>query len=779
MPDSSLKSLFKKTIFLILSFLVVVLFIAAIWELGPFYGYALDNTPFGVIGQAVQGINDAMFQFSLDLYVWYTFMWILVAVALCSIGLLTLSFGFLAKIRSNKEHRTRKLPGSLEHTSVLGVVKRLSKRLMWPFLEVGEKFKKRRPADAVNEFAAKRKRWKTYGWQISLISIVGLIAFTYRYAIFPVPQGWDTAWYTYTIRSLQQNPALFRTVDPGRILSIAVMYAITLISGLTAEQTMMILTPLIGLLFMAGVYLLVVTGTKNKLVGLLAALYTSLTYATMRMSSDLYSNFIGWTLAMYALTLYIRTMRTKETKLKYIVATATLFAMTALAHIWSFVFLTGIIVLENLLELLTNKDHRKIIQRTVVIYSPFIIAAIITPYIQAVVLGNLSQFALLSAQFPVDDASLENPYLLFLAIIGIIVIASYKGTTYTRIIISWTMVTSIAMTLATFTFPYRIPILVPIAVLAAHGTQAISKGITRLHSSNLLTKPLLPMIFLLSFTAAIPNAYLPQFALRPANDAMQQLYWIEQHYGFGNSSVVVCVDMWPPSINGMDFSNYYYWSLATVGNVVYDGLLLYLLQGIPDNEGTTFQGIAGKTILIPDMFYGMSAIEYEASQRVSDLGIYEVKLKTLAQIDQLLRNDSIWSEDTFGKEEWIPSVYPWDYQYNVTYEADIMNISVIPLRPNVWFAVERLLPAPIHNVSDLILKAKGNINSLSFVVNVYSNTSELAWKGFSQYLTAKNYSYLQMNLTPNTSISRLRLSINSGTGPFIESYIQVDYIALV
>jgi hypothetical protein len=777
MPDNSLGRLFEKTIFLIMSFFVVVLFITAIWELGPFYGYALNNTFLEVIAQAVQGINGTMFQFSLDLYVWYTFMWILIAVALCSIGLATLCFNFLAKIRSNEERGTRKLHGSLEHVSSLGVVKRLRRRVMWPFLEIREKFKKRHPADEVNELAAKGEGRKTHAWQMIPIIIVGLVAFTYRYAILPLSQGWDTPWYIYIIRSLHQDPALFRTADPDRILSIAIMYAVSCIPGLTAEQTMMILTPLIGILFVIGVYLLVITGTKNKLVALLAALFTSLTYATQRMSSDLYSNFLGWSFAMYALTLYIRTMRTEETKLKYIAATVTLLVMTALTHVWSFIFLTGIILLENFLELLTNKDHRKIIKRTIIIYSPFIVAAIISPYIEGIALSNLSQFTILSAQFPVDDASLENPYLLFLAIIGITIIARHEGTTYTRIVISWTILTSVAMTFATFTDEYRITILVPIAILAAHGTQAISKGITRLHGSNLLEKPVIPMIFLLSFTAAIPNAYLPQFALKPTNDAMQQLYWIEQHYGFGNSSVIVCVNTWPPSISGMNYSSYYYWSLATVGNVVYDGPFLYLIQGIPDSQRTTFHDIARKTIIIPDKFYAMTTLEYNALQEVSDIGIYEVQYENISQIDKVIRNISVWQEDSFQKDEWM-SNQP-KYKYQVTNESGVLNISLTPLLANEWFFVQNWFPTPINASGELILRARGSLDLLDFTVDVYSNNSLLAWTDLSSYLNPENYTYLEMVLTPNTPVSRIRLSFEAGNVIGLASYIQVDYIALI
>jgi hypothetical protein len=776
--SDSLKRFIDRALFFLLSIFVVVLFVAVIWYLRPFYGYGLDNTIVQATGQAVSGFHEILFQYSVNLYVLYAFTWIVVAAALCLMVLCAFYLSFLSKPRLKKKHIVSKLFACVEHVLALNVVQRLYKPLKELLEETRERLKTKHTGEVAEEVHTRGRDWKTYAWHVSLIIIVALAVFTYRYAVFPVAQGWDTEWYIYMIRSLQRDPTLLATVDIGRVLSIAIMYALTSISGLMAEQVMMLLTPVIGIVYMVGVYLLVVTGTKNRLVALLAAIYTPLTFMTIRMSLDLYSNYIAWAFAMYALMLFIKTMEPKETVVRYTVATMIVLALIALTHLYVFMVLTGIILLYNLLELLTMGEYRKTIRRSLIIYAPFIIVIVFEPKL---VMGGLSLLGLFSASNMWQNASRENPYVLLLAVIGIIAIMTHKGNTYPRTMIAWTILTSTALITGVFLEPFRIMIFVPIAILAAHGTQAISNAIMHFRSSKLTRKPVLPFVFLLCFTAMVPYAYLPESVLKPSNEAMQQYYWIEQHYGFENRSVIVCIDRWPLSASGVDYSNYYGWGLATIGNVLYDGLLLYLLQGIPDSHGTRFQSLAGKTIIIPDRFYGMTSIEYNASRKISDLGIYEVQFKTIDQIDKIIRNESIWLEDSFQIEQWKPDP-PWvalDFNYQVTNESGIMNISVIPIHPDRWFDVETELPTPIHPTSHLIIKAKGNISSLLFEVHVYSNAGLITWTDFSKYITPENYTYLQMDLSPDMAISYIRLSFYAGSVINIERYVQVDYIALI
>jgi hypothetical protein len=169
-----------------------------------------------------------------------------------------------------------------------------------------------------------------------------------------------------------------------------------------------------------------------------------------------------------------------------------------------------------------------------------------------------------------------------LEIIGIIALVDYKGTPYKRLVISSTIVTSTTLASDMFAYALRVMSLAQIAILAAHGMQPISDAIVRRLNSKSMAKPVLPLTFLLCFTAMVPYSYPLGSVLSPPNEVIQQLYWIAQHYGFKNSSVLVCFDVIPLSANGLYYSDYYNWGLATVGDVLYDGPLLYLIQGFAD-----------------------------------------------------------------------------------------------------------------------------------------------------------------------------------------------------
>jgi hypothetical protein len=768
----------EKAVFLVLSFLVVVLCLVALEELGPFYGYGLDGTIVQVLAQEISGVHQSMFQYSLGLYVLYAWTWIFVGALLCLMGLLALYLSFFFGLRLKAKHAGRKLRIYLKRVPVLNFALSRFSTVVGLVRETTERFEKKRAKETASEEAPlESKVWKTYMWHMLLLLAVALIVFTYRYVLFPVPQGWDTPYYIYRINDMKRDFTVVTTIERDRPLSLILFYLLTSVSGLMAEQLMVLLTPLIGIVYIVGVYLLVASGTKKKLVALLAAIYTPLTYGTIFLSAGFYSNYLSWAFAMYALTLYIKTMETKERKLKYIATTSIFFALTALTYLYVFVVLTAIVFVHNLLEILTMEEYGGTIKRTFMIYTPFAMLAILKP---DSIVDALWLFRLSPNVSSWVYAAGENPYILVLAIIGVIAVLNSKTTTYTRIVISWTIVTSTALAFGMLFYLYRIMPLVPIAVLAAHGTVSISNGIMQHFKSKSMGKPVLPLIFLICFTAMVPHAYIPQSMSTPSSDAMQQIYWIEQHFGFKNYSTIVCFNMVPRRANGLPYSSSYYWGWASLGNIIYDASILYLIQGLADSHGNSYQDLGDKTIIIPDKFYDMKSIDYKATRLISNLGIYEVEVKNVAQVDQIIRNESVWLEDDFEKEEWKPNPPTnINYNYEVTNESSTMNISVTPLCSYNWFDVETRLPATIYPKSELILKVKGNIDSLLFEVNVYSDTGLQRWEAFSKYVTPENYTYLEMGLPPDMPVSRIRLSFYSGATIGIESYVQLDYIALI
>jgi len=706
--------------------LTIILLVVVIWELEPFYNYSMENEAIFILTRTVLEIHETMFQFSQDLYIVYAYTWI--------------AFVIIRYI-------------------------------------VGVKNKQNMEENEVENIKIEQKNWKIYILHLFLLTVVTLIVFTYRYMILWVPQGYDTAWYTYILKKMQQNPMQILKRYWNRSLALLIMFSITTIFRIAPENLMVLLTPLIGIFYVIGVYFLVLTGTKNRLLSLLAAIYAPLTYATIRLSLDLYSNYMAWALTMYALSLYIRTIELTKIKPKYIVVTSMLLMSVSLTHVWAFMFVTSIIFVYNLLEITIDKGFGKNFQRTLIIYTPTIIFVIYKPRL---ILGTLKMFSLFLAPDKWEYTSQENPYILILAIIGIIAIMHQKQTSYTKLLISWLIVTSTTMITALYYWPYRLICLMPIAILAAHGTQTIIHKIKTYLSMKSIGNVVFPLlIFLACFTAMLPHAYIPDHVFRPPNDVMQQLYWIEQHYGFENRNVIVCIDICPLSISDEGYSNYYKWAIATVGNIVYDAPLLHLLQNLPDEYNKKYRDIAEKIIVIPDKLYQMSPLEYQITEKISELGIYKVQIKSLTQIEQIIKNNSIWLEDNFRLEEWkVVSGYI-DFKHQIVNESGVLNVTLTPLYSNKCLTIERWFSQPIYQTKYLIMRVQGNVDSLDFLVEVWSDTQWLAGTNFAKYVSSTKYTYLVIKLSPDMPIWRIRIAFQNRNTINTESYIQIDYIALI
>jgi len=706
--------------------LTIIFLVVAIWEMEPFYNYSTENEAIFILTRTVLKIHETIFQFSQDLYIIYAYIWIVFAI-------------------------TRYL--------------------------VGAKNKQKMDEDEVEDIKIEQKNWKIYILHLFLLTAITLIVFMYRYMVLWVPQGFDTAWYTYILKKMQQDPMQILKRYWNRSLALLIMFSITLVFRMTPENLMVLLTPLIGILYVIGVYFLVLTGTKNRLLSLLAALYAPLTYATIRLSLDLYSNYIAWTLTMYALSLYIRTIDLTKIQIKYIVVTSTLLMGVALTHVWAFMFVTAVIFVYNLLEITIDKSFGKNLQKTLIIYAPTIIFVAYKPRL---ILGTLKMLRLFLAPDKWEYTSQENPYILILAIIGIITLMNQKQTSYTKLLISWLIVTSTTMITALYYWPYRLMCLMPIAILAAHGTQTIIRKIKTYLNIKSIENVVFPLlIFLVCFTAMLPHAYIPDHVFRPPDDVMQQLYWIEQHYGFENRNIIVCIDICPPSISGEGYSNYYKWAIATVGNIVYDAPLLHLLQNLPDEHNIRYKGIAEKIIVIPDKLYQMSPLEYQITEKISELGIYRVKVKDLTQIGQVIKNSSIWMEDSFRLEEWKVISGYIDFKHQILSVSGVLNISLTPLYPNKCLTIERWLSEPLYQTRYLIMKVQGEVDSLDFIVEVWSDTQWLAGVNFKKYLSSTKYTYLVVKLSPDMPIWRIRIAFQNQNIISTESHVQIDYIALI
>ncbi|MGQ9723421.1 MAG: hypothetical protein ACUVXA_19115 [Candidatus Jordarchaeum sp.] len=472
---------------------------------------------------------------------------------------------------------------------------------------------------------------------MSLVLI--LILYSYRYFVYPIPQGWDTAWYLESLRSINMDFfGAFSSLDSilgfpvkTRPLYFLLLYSVNLVIG-CEEVTLMVIPIIFAILYAFATYEFVLVGTNDKLVAGLAMVLAPLSYFTVRMSFDLYNNFLGLIIALLFLTVLMKAM--KNVNKRNLLLGCILFFALLLIHVWTWMIFLAILASFVFIQVLRRrKNFQKNLYTITIVTLPSVIMGLIIISMRPTII-HLSWFNFFS--FPAANwywvSMKTSPFLLIPAIYGLYVVFT-KNTHFTNLIIVWVVVLSLLVFVTGNVDSYRFYILYPVGILAAFGAyDIIGRADVFLHKGfmwkrrGVLLYVFVPVLFcLLVFSSTLPESFDWVYLNRPNGLAMMQVYWIYWVYGYNNRNIIVLFND-PPAkpLRYSWTSNIEFFSRAYIGfDSMYFGNLTSLLKGRPDSFGRTFD-ISNKTIILASELYLLTPLELSMTKEVSWLGIYFV-----------------------------------------------------------------------------------------------------------------------------------------------------------
>ncbi|MFB0559687.1 MAG: hypothetical protein ACETWM_00450 [Candidatus Lokiarchaeia archaeon] len=477
---------------------------------------------------------------------------------------------------------------------------------------------------------------------LSLVLI--LILYSYRYFVYPVPQGWDTAYYLESLRgmgvdffeSFSSLDSIFGLPLRGRPLFFLVLYSVNLVVG-CEEVTLMVLPIIFAVLYAFVTYEFVLVGTDNKLVAGLAMVLAPLSYFMVRLSFDLYNNFFSLIFVLLFLTVFIKVMRNASRR--NLLLGCILFSALVLVHVWTWMVFLVILVSFAFIQFVRGqKNSQKNLFTIVLIILPsIIIGLIMISLVPSIIPFTSCSFF----SFPYSwywVAVKESPFLLIPAVYGLYLFFT-KNSHFTNLIVTWVLVLSLLIFVTGFNDSYRFYILYPVGVLAAFGAYDMIGGADgflhkrfKFRKRGFLLYVFVPVVFcLLVFSSTLPEAFDGMYLQRPNSLAMMQIYWIYWVYGYDNGNIIVLVYDSPAEPLEYSWSSHIEgWTRAYIGfDSIYFGNLTGLLEGYPDSFGRNFDP-GNKTIILASELYRLTPLELSMSEEVVCLGIYVVTSKNVS-----------------------------------------------------------------------------------------------------------------------------------------------------
>jgi len=675
-------------------------------------------------------------------------------------------------------------------------------------------FKKAKFYQTKNGEKCESPRWlKIKGLVISVFITVAI--FSYKYLIYPHAQGWDSPLYMYYTR-LYVIKAQYVLMSPVRILSQLVLIGFAIILR-NVEHALIALNCIYAFIFLYATFLITYEITQDEIIAFWSVIFSGLSFCFYRLFLDLYCQYIAWSISLVAILFILKANKMESNKLvlKYSLLAGILLTSLIVIHPWTLLLVTIILLVTFIVQVIVitiGNSNRyyilRILQSYVAIYIPVVVALFFfwEPVFQRIPFNEIGFFVHTKASV---FAERENPLILMFSIAGIFkVLISKKfiekdlGFYYgNALLISWTFVLSFFILFEMFVVPYRLFILLPLGILSAIGFDATIKSIKKFSlriSSSLvflvkkskkkITHILIVILLSLSLlVTSYPFSYISDHISRPKDDAMMQLEWIREKFGFENSSITVLINKELPTVTGEGECNECDWAIYEVGWVIYPGSLLEYLQGLPSWRKYIFSrwqqiipssDYLKKIILLPNKWYRMSSLEYAISEEVGS-GVYNVTVRDLATIEQVLRNVSRFF---FENTSFFRVVAGWDNFYWDFENSSDCSFWLRPARANAWFAVEVDLTDYIGfqwGFTYVILKISGDVGGVFNVyIYVFDDYGVIASRNITTILTG-NTVIIPVIVSANKAVWRVRLAFQSLVASSNYYHFAIEYLALV
>jgi len=462
------------------------------------------------------------------------------------------------------------------------------------------------------------------------IGIVNFIVFL-PYLKWELLMGWDTPIYMYSVFYVEKYgvAATFMSgvIDkPGYAL---ILYAFSKL-GADPEQLLKVIPLAFASFFIVSTYLLTKEGSHDGVLASLTALFSSCSYATIRLANNLQPHLLALGFMMIGMFFHLRYVNNRGRR--YVIFSI----ITALFMLGIHPLAYGTYIAILMLSLImarakrSQKCKREMIS-TIACILPlagvmlFLLFTSLTPIITlAESLFNprvISQVT--SHRKLINDLSLCIPLLIF-SIIGIAILLRSRGSTFKRMLLAWTASFSLALLLCASlgtTFANRFILILPLPILAAYGCRGWPK---RAHLKYLI---LIAVIVTNFSTATLHQLYIKPWINKELRD---ELVWVRENLG-DKLIIPVC-----PFNTAKG-----YWVLGIVGDYIYYGEVLPLLAKKPENypphsnldttlywkrleDDGVFKNLAEYKIVLVGGVYALDIVDEQIVEKVENHDIYIV-----------------------------------------------------------------------------------------------------------------------------------------------------------
>ena len=559
--------------------------------------------------------------------------------------------------------------------------------------------------------------------------LITILITMYRYLYYPYIQGFDIPAYYIPLTKLaaQSLQNLSRiSIRWGRPLFLIIVVGIYRM-GVPAEIIYFYYPAVVGCLYIFSVYYFVKKGLNEKMAHL-AAITAPINFFFIRLSYDLLTNFLAMCIAYVSLGKYVGVKVREEKRRKDIFCLVLVLITLVLVHPWTAAIIFGIVILNEFLEFLM--ERRFLIQN----WKPHLGIFAVIAVLLVVILYYVKVYGLLVLDVGIWEVEWywmiyrESAVVLFLSLLGLIfMILEFKSNKrFVMLISAWVFILSLLLYIPLRfygTWAYRVYMLYPFGILQAVGMYFIADKAESVFKNFLGFKVrgfkvLLSMVLvLLILTSVLPSALIHEYVYRPDNVTMEQIREMSRLFGFQNESVVYVLFNSPAKpLDPKTSPHVFGWMRAYLGNNIYEGHLLELLNGQPDVRGRVYD-VSNKTVVLGDKVYMMTDLELALCREVED-GIYVLGVTnyTFQQLEDILLSKYFEFYDFYvSKDGWhiVTRTLDVDLGY-VGEERGYKLVVSVEEGAAGWFTLEKYF-SPGFNTSGL----------QSFIMCVYSNVTSM------------------------------------------------------
>ena len=303
----------------------------------------------------------------------------------------------------------------------------------------------------------------------------------------------------------------------------------------------------------------------------------------------------------------------------------------------------------------------------------------------------------------------ESTVVFLFAILGLfmILLSIHEYRYFSILVVSWVTVLSFLLYLPLkfyYIGAYRTYILYPLGILQGIAIHSISEKVglrftqcfmrTR---SKLLSPSFVKMLtsaslILLVLTTVLPNAMIHEYVYRPDPVTMAQIRRMSELFGFENTSNIYLIFNSPAKpLDPASSPHVVGWTRAYLGDIIYEGHLLELLNGQPDIRGRIYD-LDGKTVVIGDRLYYMTSLELSLCEEVAE-GVYILRPRNYSfEIleNLLLSNYRLFSDFNVSPQNWHIITRTLKVDLNYLNENGSLSLLIsVHKGSRGWFTIEK------------------------------------------------------------------------------------------